>query len=216
MRFRLPNIQQLREQLVNLPILKEIRQWTQTHSLPGFFKVPIYDVATFIVNELRHHDLTTRANSIAFSFFLSLFPAMIALFTLLPYFQDVIVPFFPQGSSFQEELRQQILEILPGNAGNSLSEFIIDIVDNPRVGLTSVGFVLAIFFSSNGMIAMMRSFQKSYSTTFKKRNALQKRLVAIRLVSIIALMVVGSVLLVILGNIFINWLSNYIRADVFT
>jgi len=216
MKLKAPNIKQLQKRFWSLPIVKDLVQWSKTHSFPGFFDVPIYDVIVFIYNELRRSDLITRANAIAFSFFLSLFPALIALFTLLPYLQNLILPYFPEGQNFGDELRKQILEIMPGNAGASLSDFINDIINNPRVGLTSLSFILAIFFASNGMMAMMRGFQKSYKTTFVKRGALVKRLVAIRMVGVLALMGVGSVLLVILGNVLLNWVFTYFEIDNFT
>ena len=213
MRKKIPKIKVLQRWFWSLPVLKQFIRWTKKNSLPGFFKVPIYDVAVFIGNELRRFDLTTRANAISFSFFLSLFPALLAFFTLVPFFQNLLSTVFPYGQSFQEVLEDEILEIIPGNVGQSLSELILDIVNNPRIGLTSLGFILAIFFSSNGMMVMMRSFDKSYSSTYRKRNALQRRLVAIKMVGIIALMVIASVLLVILGNAFIEWISSYINAD---
>ena len=216
MKFKLPNFKDLPTQIMALPLVRDFIKWTQEHSLPGFSKVPLYDVAVFIYNELRRFDLTTRANAIAFSFFLSLFPSIMALFTLFPYIQIYFIPYLPEGESFNAVLRTQILELMPGNAGERLTEFIIDIVDNPRMGLTSIGFFLATFFASNGMIMMMRSFQKSYKSTFKKRNPIMRRLVAIQMVIVIGIMVVSSVLLVILGKYLIAYLLVHIHADRFT
>ena len=108
-------------------LIRGVLHWAKTHSLPGFFKVPVYDVVVFIYHESRRSDLITRANSMAYSFFLSLFPTLILLFTLLPYFQKYIFSFLPGGENFLQVMEGQIQDIMPGNAGASLFDFIQDI-----------------------------------------------------------------------------------------
>ncbi len=177
--------------------------------MPGFKGVPIYDVVIFFIHELTRYDLFTRANSAAFSFFLSLFPSIMALFTLTPYLKSYILSYLPDGDNFDMILETEINRIMPGVAGDRLFSFIGDITNNPRVGLLSVGFLMAIFFASNGMLALMRGFEKSYQTTFVNRNFLQKRMVAIGLTFWIGLMLIGSIILIILGSSIIRWASEF-------
>jgi membrane protein len=89
-----------------------------------------------------------------------------ALFTLIPYLKNYLLDYLPQGDNFDLILQTEIKRIMPGVAGDRLFDFIEDITSNPRVGLLSVGFLMAIFFASNGMLALMRGFEKSYQTTF--------------------------------------------------
>lgn len=202
---------------LNLPIVSQLLQWSKQRSLPGFFGVPIYDVVVFVFNEVKRFDLSTRANSMAFSFFLSIFPILISLFTLLPYLKRYLLSYLPdKGENFDKTLQYEIQEFMPGNMGLEFSQFIEDLIDRPRVGLLSFGFVLAIFFASNGMIAMMRGFEKSYLKTFKKRTALKKRLIAILLTFQLGILLVSSVILIIMGNLLIGWLADYISLDRFT
>ncbi len=194
-----------------------VLQWAKTHSLPGFFEVPVYDVVVFIYHESRRSDLITRANSMAYSFFLSLFPTLILLFTLLPYFQKYIFSFLPGGENFLEVMEGQIQDIMPGNAGASLFEFIQDITTNPRFGLLSFGFFLSIYFSSNGMIQLMKSFEKiDQATTFKSRGWFASYGLAISLTFLLGLLLVVSVIMIILGNHLISFLSGYIKLDAFS
>lgn len=208
---------------VNIPELKKIQQrvsehrsvtriveWSKKRTLPGFCNVPVYDVVLFVFNETKRLDLTMRANSIAFSFFMSLFPALLTLFTFLPFLHAYILHYLPEGYDFNGILQQEIQKIMPGSAGNALFDFIKDITTNPRVGLLSFGFILALFFSSNGMMAMMQSFEKSYKSTFKRRGAIRKRLIAIFLTALLGSLLIASVVLIILGSFIINWLSEYI------
>ena len=198
-------------------LIRGVLHWAKTHSLPGFFKVPVYDVVVFIYHESRRSDLITRANSMAYSFFLSLFPTLILLFTLLPYFQKYIFSFLPGGENFLQVMEGQIQDIMPGNAGASLFDFIQDITTNPRFGLLSFGFFLSIYFSSNGMIQLMKSFEKiDQETTFKSRGWFASYGLAIALTFLLGLLLVVSIIMIILSNHIINLLANYIKLDAFS
>jgi len=211
-KFKLPNWQALQRRIYEHPLLLRIIEWSKVRSLPGFFKTPIYDIAVFVYEETKRFDLFTRANSIAFSFFLSLFPSILMVFTLLPFILNIAMAYWPELAHFNTILDEEIQRIMPGQAGEMLFTFIYDITSQPRVGLLSFGFILAIYFSSNGMLAMMQSFEKSYhNTTFKQRSALKKRIIAIGLTGVLGSLVIASVLLIILGNQILYWLSDLIR-----
>ena len=118
-----------------------IRQFiyiTKRYSLPGFSGVPIYDVFTFVYNEAMKDDIVTRANSVAFSFFLSLFPTVIFLFTLLP-----MLPFTADYLSLFKDYTQGFL---PLEAHNYLFGAIEGVASIKRGGLQSLGFIFAVFF----------------------------------------------------------------------
>lgn len=180
--------------------LRTLVQWSQKRSLPGFGKIPIYDIMTFVFKEIKRYDLITRANSIAFSFFMSLFPSLIALFTLVPFIKKYLFTLLGLEGNIDVALRNEIGILLPGVAGERLFTFIEDITENPRIGLFSFGFFLALFFASNGMIAMIRGFQKDYSMTFKSRNGIIKRVMAIILTLEVGALVVGSSILIVFGE----------------
>ena len=213
--MKLPKVSEIQAWVFALPIVKQLIDWSKTHSLPGFFSVPLYDVLVFIINELKHYALVTRANSMAFSFFLSLFPSLISLLTLFPYFEKYILYYLPAGQNFDTiffTLEQQFSEIIPGEVFQTVK----DVATTPRFGLLSFGFFLAIFFASNGMLAMMKGFEKSYNTTFRQRSALEKRGIAISLTFLVGFLVLASVVLVILGRMLFGQFLTYINADGFT
>ena len=81
-------------------------------------------------------------------------------------------------------------------------------LDEIHETLISVGLFLAIFFASNGMVDMMRSFEKRYKSTFKQRKFLRKRLVAVGLVFQMGFLLILSVLLLIVGDFFIALLVS--------
>ncbi len=201
---------------LNHPLLRKTIEWSQNHSLPGFFKVPIYDVLVFLYHETRRSDLFTRANSVAFNYFLSLFPSLMAFFTLIPLFKRMLIQYLPEGEHFDLYLRSEIQRIMPGVAGERLFAFVDDITNNPRFGLLSFGFILAIYFASNGMLALMQGFEKSYHRTFRQRGEFRKRMIAILLTFEMGVLVIAAVILIILGEFLFNLIFGLVRLDQLT
>lgn len=188
------------DKLLNLPILKQLVRWSKRYALPGLGGVPIYNILVFIYRETYQDNITTRANSIAFSLFLAIFPAIIAIFTLLP-----LMPFT---ANYVELASNTLNDVLPKDAHDYLIGMITDITSVNREGLFSFGFVLAVFFASSGMLTLMAGFDKSYAQVYRSRSYIRKRLVAIGLMVILALLLLFSVVLVIVGNVIIDKLTN--------
>ncbi|MEM9836414.1 MAG: YihY/virulence factor BrkB family protein [Bacteroidota bacterium] len=206
----------IRARIEALPLIRQLVKYTKTHSFIGFQGVPIYDVVSFVIHEAQRDDLFTRANSIAFSFFLSLFPTILTIFTLIPFFIGLFSFMLPNMEEVNRTIYQEISKVMPGEAGDFLTNFILEVVNRPKVGLLSFGFLLAIYFSSNGMLAMMRSFEKSYEKTFRRRNAFKKRMVAIGLTAQLGLFILASTVLVVMGGNIISWLADFINLSQFT
>ncbi|MBL7746852.1 MAG: YihY/virulence factor BrkB family protein [Chitinophagaceae bacterium] len=158
-------------------------------SLPGFRSIPIYDVVKFFIGQVKTIGMTERASAIAYNFFMAIPPAVIFLFTL--------IPFFPISQQFEEELYGLIRDVIPGEKDNQvLINFLQDFINNPRTGLLSLGFVLSMFFSSNAIMGIMRSFDKNY-IGFRKRTDLQKRGAALKITLVLFIIVFACILLLI-------------------
>jgi len=171
----------------------------KTTSLPGFQGVSIYDVIVFFFGQVKTVGMTERASSIAFNFVMAIPPAIIFLFTL--------IPFLPITQKIQEELYSLIRDVIPGEKDNAtLINFLRDFINNPRNGLLSLGFALSLFFSSNALMGIMRSFDKNYFG-FKKRKEFQKRLVALKITLVLFVIVFLSVLLLIGRDIVLEWIG---------
>jgi len=190
------------------PLWLRFLEWTKTHSLPGLNRIPLYSLARFIYEEVKEDTLVTRANSMAFSFFLSIFPGLIVLISLLPY--------FPISMDFFGTLQSSIKEIIPGSAGDMIFRTVKDIATIPREGVLSFGFLLAIWFSSNGMMSMMSGLEKDYPSTFKQRGDFRKRLISIQLTFLLAFVLVASMLLIILGRTILGFVFQYVQVDALT
>lgn len=190
------------------PLLTWMVTWSKTHSLPGLKRIPLYNLIIFIRRETQDDAILTRANSMAWDFFLAIFPSIIVLFTLLAY--------TPLYATFDDVLREAIHEIMPGSAGKMIFRTIQDIATRQRGDLLSFGFFLAIWFASNGMLSMMAGFEKEHEHTFRRRSGFEKRLISIQLTFLIGLVLVGAVIFVILGNTILGFVFQYIKADLIT
>ncbi|NNE30280.1 MAG: YihY/virulence factor BrkB family protein [Saprospiraceae bacterium] len=184
---------------MRLPIIRTLIVWLKRHSAPGFFKVPLYDIIVFLIYEINGGVLIMRANAIAFSFFLSLFPALLSLLAMFPLLEKYLLTYLPTGEDFESLLanfQNQFQDVIP----SGFFETISDVALNPRFGLLSLGFLLAIFFASSGVVMVMDSFDKSYDQTFRQRSAITKRIIAIGLTFLFFALVIISVILVVLGE----------------
>lgn len=176
-------------------------------SLPFFDGVPVYDVALFFWRSIVDGSITTRASAIAFSFFIAFFPAIIFLFTLIPY-----IPI----ENFQVELLQLIEEIVPASTYQTISDTLEDIITQPRSGLLSFGFFLALIFSTNGLASMMSAFDATIHSIYR-RTWLSQRLAATVLLFILLILLTVAIALLTGGQNFINYLNNEeILQDKFT
>ncbi len=205
--LRLPNYQQIVTAFEQHPWVQAVLNWSKTHSFIGFLGVPVYDVAMFVYAESLRNTLFSRANAMAFSFFLSLFPAIIFLFTVATY--------LPIYETFEHEINGYINLIMPTDAGKELQVTIKELV-KPSSSFLSIGFFLAIYFSSNGMMAMMEGFEKTHVRVFRKRPAWKKRLIAVGLTLLLGLLLACSVVLIILGDLLLNWLVKVMNWDIVT
>ena len=172
-----------------LPVVSTIINKSKVISLPGFRGIALYDVIVFFFGQVKTIGMTERASAISYNFFMAIPPALIFLFTL--------IPFLPISREFEESLYSLIRDVIPGQKDNSpLIKFLQDFINKPRNGLLSLGFILSLFFSSNAMMGIMRSFDKNY-IGFRKRTGFQKRMVALKITIILFVLVVTSILLLI-------------------
>jgi membrane protein len=137
-------------------------------------------------------------------------PTCLFLFTLIPN-----LPFVPT-KTIQAQLHDLINDIIPATEHNgNLIKFVDGFFGSSRVGLLSFGFLLLIFFASNGMMGLMRSFNKS-SIGFSKRTGLQTRWMAIKLTFLIMGLLLGCLILLIMQGTVISGLAFMLGLIFFT
>jgi membrane protein len=190
------------KQLLRLKFYCLFIEWTKVCVLPGFSPLPLYTVATFFFKEIGKDTLVNKASSLAYNFMLAIFPAIIFLFTLIPY--------IPKRIGFQEQLIKILALILPNNAFEAFEDTIDEIVNKQNGSLLSIGFLLSLFFATNGVHNLMKAFNKS-SLVVETRTWLKQRMVAIILTLIIAFSVIICIAAMAMGELLLNYLKDEIN-----
>ena len=191
-------VKRIKNSLLNSLPVKVLISFLKRLKLPGFEGIPFYSVATFFVQRVKEAELQTRARSLAFSFLLALFPSIIFLFTLIPY-----IPI----DNFQDKLLSLISTLLPGNTYEAAYNTIEDIVRHQNSGLLSFGFFFALFVSTDGIMALMRWFNKSYHGK-DNRAVWKQRFLSIGITLLLASLVIIAILLIIISELIYYYITS--------
>lgn len=163
-------------------------------------KVPLWDVLRVFFNQVGKDDLNNKANAMAFSFMLAVFPGIIFLFTLIPY-----IPIH----QLDLKILKFLSDVMPAKVYVEARSTIKDIVSIPRGGLLSFGFVLALFSAMNGTVAMMSAFNKCYKTV-ETRNFITLRITAIYITFVLSFLLIFAILAITVGEVVLNFYFDHL------
>ena len=123
-----------------------------------------------------------------YHFVLALFPMLIFLLTLLPLFQ--IDP---------QQIKDLVSQNAPAETADVVTKIFKDITSNSSGSLLSVGLILAIWSASNGMTAIMNSFNVAYDVE-DARNPIVLKLLSILFTIVMAIVLAIALTLPTFGN----------------
>ena len=201
MNFLKDKLKKAYQRILNFNILRfkpvlYFLQLSKKFTVPGFDGLPLYDVARFFFQGIFQGSLASRASSIAFSFFLALFPMIIVFFTLIPF-----IPI----TDFQDMVLNFINNIIPDQAEVFIKSTLIDIIKRPRGQLLSLTFVLAVIFATNGFDSIIDAFNDTYHT-IESRSWIKQKLISSLLLFITSFILIISILLLISSTLFLDFL----------
>jgi membrane protein len=173
-------------------------------TLPGFNAIPIAVILKFVWKEILRDDIVTRSNSMAFSFFISLFPGMLVLLTLLPYLPV---------ENLVNAFRASYADVLPYEMSSYIDGIINEMTETGREGLLSVSVLLAVFFASSGVSTMIKGFHKSYEMTYKKEKLIQRQVKAVKLTLLLGVLLAVSLIGIVLGKPLLMKMLAYTGLD---
>jgi membrane protein len=130
----------------------------------------------------------------AYNFFVALFPSIIFLFTLIPF-----IPI----RGFQDMLFNTIRDVMPASAFSAVQDTIAEIIHRPHSRLLSVGFIGALYFSTQGFTAMMGAFNRSIHVR-ERRKAWKQQLVAVMLVIILTIAILIAITILIGAQLLVD------------
>ncbi|NND77965.1 MAG: YihY/virulence factor BrkB family protein [Flavobacteriales bacterium] len=148
--------------------------------LPGFEGASLYYVARFFWDSLVKGGLTTRASAISFKLIMASIPAMIVLISAIPLI-------FPQ---FTDQLQQAMSAFLPKETMDILTPY-LDQLFAKGGAIVSVGFILAIYYSSSAFQSILAAFARSINIT-EQRSLLSQQLVSLAILGLITIFIVAA------------------------
>jgi membrane protein len=192
--------------ILESPLIKPIIQWSKKILLPGFERIPLYDVVTFFLKQTQQIGLNERAASISFNFLMAVPPLLIFLFTLLSY--------IPGSKNLYTEILVLLENVIPDDTTYLMIKRVMDDFFTGGTGTLSFGLLLAIYFSSNATLTIMRTFRKSMlHIETEDRNFIQVRLSAIRLTFIIILLLIATILIMLTQTVLLKWVTNQLKIE---
>src|SRR5678815_1027600 len=147
--------EEFKRRIVTAPPVKSVIRQSKKTVFPGFSGFSLYQMWQPFMAQLRRTNLFERAAGISYNVVMAIPPTLIFLFTLIPY--------LPISKLFVQQLFALIRDIVPGQENNKvIITFLDDFINRPRNDLLSFGLLLALFFSSNAMMGILRSFDRNY------------------------------------------------------
>ncbi|MCY7349491.1 MAG: YihY/virulence factor BrkB family protein [Cytophagaceae bacterium] len=175
-----------------------LKNWLHRWQLDGP-AVTMYLVLRILWDKLMRFDIDQRASAVAFNFTLAVFPTLIFLFTLIAY-----VPI----RNFDLQIMNFLEEVMPGGIFRDAEPTIRDIVSRKRGDVLSLGFLLAVYASTSGMMALMRAFNMTDHTT-EKRSFLKARLIGVALTFVMTSILFFAIAVLIVGRILVDTFFSY-------
>ncbi|MEZ0540887.1 YihY/virulence factor BrkB family protein [Fibrella arboris] len=187
------------QKLMSVKALSGARVWLRTHNAFNS-KNDWYSFLSRITDKLFDNDLSERAASVAYNLILAIFPTVIFLFTLIPF-----IKFIPD---LEGQIMQFFALALPVGAFATVNTTIKDIISQPRGGVLSFGFLLALYSATSGMVALMNAFNASHELP-ERRSYLAKRGIAVVLTVALAISLFLAIGLLVIGGVVIDYLLRF-------
>jgi membrane protein len=178
--------------------------WMRKIKFKRWDNVSLYKLVKLFVKNLQEDEILNRANSVAYSFMLAIFPAIIFLFTLIPY----ITTWIPSVSI--DSIMLFLSDMMPPSMYDVVNTTIRDILSNQRGGLLTLGFVFSLWLATNGMMSLMSAFNACYKTS-DRRKGWKMRLVATGLTINLAIVLCLAVVLLVVGQLTMDYVLSHLN-----
>ncbi|WP_413378704.1 YihY/virulence factor BrkB family protein [Alkalihalobacillus sp. 1P02AB] len=150
----------------------------------------------YLIHHLKKDPILDWAATLAYYFMLSIFPLLIFLIALIPYFNLDIT-----------QIEAIINDFIPHALAEIITTIVLDTIGEPRGGLLSIGVIVTLWSASNGINAFVRAINRSYNIE-ETRNFLRQRLLSMLMTFGILFMIIITLLLPVFGATIINLLEQ--------
>lgn len=183
----------MKEKLKLIPVVKNLIGFLEALKIPGYVGFSFYDLIEMYTAGIVKGALSSRAGSIAFSFFMALFPFLLFILNLIAF-----IPI----ANFDAVLFDFIELLLPQESQGFFTDIFTDIRQKQRTGLLSSVFILSIFLTANGVSSIFSSFEGSYHVDLS-RSFIRQYLYSMMVGVLLAVLLLVGVAALIFFEIFI-------------
>jgi membrane protein len=189
--------EEIEEKINKIPVLRNFAMYLKGIKLKWLADLRLYDLMELYILGIVEGAVSNRAGSIAFSFFMALFPFALFILNLIPY-----IPI----EGFQADFLKFVSEGVPPNTFYAIENIVNDILHNSHSGLLSTGFILSIFLMANGLNAILGGFENSRHVLVK-RGFFRQYLIAVGMSVFLSLLLLVTVGVIVVFEVFIHKLT---------
>ena len=150
-----------------------------------------------VAKEFGEDDLSNQAAKVAYYFFLSLPPLVMAIFAMAGIFG---------GDATADWIAGRLQGMLPGEASALVGDFVDEVVREQHPGPLSIGLLLALWAASNVFMALEDTLNATYGIR-EKRGFVPRRLVALGTLVAVGVLFTGGSAALLLGPVISNTLG---------
>lgn len=192
------DIQKLQNKVLDHRFVKQLQIQLRRIILPGFDGLPIFDVLVFFIKGLVKGELSRRAASLSYNFFMALFPLVLFLFTIIAY-----LPI----DNFVSLVYEMMETFLPEQSFGFVKDTIDGILKKNGT-LLSFSIIFTFYFATRGTSAMISELNATYHE-IETRSFIKKKLVSLFLLFILLVMFLTTLGINILVSQFLTLVSEY-------
>ena len=186
--------EEIENKLNKIPVVKQLIAITKAIKLKTLEGLSLYDILELYVLGIFKGAFSYRASSIAFSFFMALFP--FALFILN------LIPFIPL-ENFQADFLEFVEEGVPPNTYEAIEAILKDIMETSHQGLLSSGFILSILLMTNGINAILGGFEMSAHITIT-RGFFRQYFISLAISLVLSMILLITVAAIVIAEVMIQ------------
>jgi membrane protein len=157
------------------------------------------ELETRVWRGVIQNDLLNRANELAYSFLLAVFPMLLFLVALLQ--------LLAAGGKLHTDLFVYLYLALPPAAYKLLVDTITEVTQNAVGGKLTFGLLFAVLSGSGGMTQLMWTLNAAYQVR-ETRSWVRVHLVSLALTAGISVLVIAALFLVFFGGQLVIWLGR--------
>ena len=144
-------------------------------------------------------ELTSVA--VAYYWLISIFPLLLVVINILPYFQIPVSNFL-----------KVVNEFLPDTMYDVVAKIITEVLTQPSTGLLSFAVLSALWTFSKSMNYLQKAFNKAYGVA-KSRGLIYQQLMSLLVSFGLQILFASALFLSVFGRILLDFLKNYWQSD---